>query len=431
MRQHGRIEVTGAPNHAGGGESPGAVQAPAREVRAARHAVLIVFVLNGLLFGSWAARLPAVRDRVHLSDAEQGIALAALAVGAVLAMPAAGAIAARVGSRRATRVSLALGCAATALVSLPSSLAVLCAFTFLLGCAMGALDVTMNAHGVAVERRYGRPILASFHAGFSGGGLIGGALGALAAGLALDVRPHLALVAALAALVGLTASRRFLPAHEDVVEAGAPVFVRPPRRLWALGSLAFACLLIEGASADWSAVYVRDSLGASAAVAALAFTAFSVAMTLGRVTGDPLVERLGPRRLVRAGGLVGAAGFGVALIAGAPAAGIAGFACLGAGMASVVPIVFRAAGAAPGISPGLALAAVSSTGYLGFVAGPPLIGGLAGLIGLPAALGLLVLLGLAVAAGAGAASEPGRAGVRSSSSPARAPAPRATPEPPG
>jgi MFS family permease len=377
------------------------------EARAARGAVAAVFVLNGLLFGSWAARIPAVRDHVHLSDGQQGLALASLSLGAVLAMPAAGAVAARMGSRRATRVSLALACAATAVVSLPSTLPVLCLVTFVLGSAMGALDVTMNAHGVAVERRYGRPILAGFHAGFSAGALVGGALGALSAGASIDVRVQLPLVAALASVVGLAWSRRFLPGREDVVPRHAPVLVRPPRRLWSLGFLAFSCLLIEGASADWSAVYMRDSLGATAAIAALAFTAFSVAMTIGRLAGDRLVERLGALRMVRVGGIIGAAGFGTALLAGVPGAGIAGFACLGIGMASVVPIVFRAAGAAPGLSPGIALAAVSSTGYLGFVAGPSAIGGLAGLIGLPAALALLVVLGGAVAASAQATCEPG------------------------
>jgi HAD superfamily hydrolase (TIGR01509 family) len=375
-------------------------------MREARRAVAAVFVLNGVMFGSWAVRIPAVRDRVHLSDGDQGIALACLAIGAVLAMPVAGAMAARVGSRRATRASLAVACATTAIVALPSSFPLLCLTAFLLGAGMGALDVTMNAHGVAVERRYGRPILAGFHAGFSAGGLVGGAVGALAAAAGVDVRVQLALVAALAAAVGLTWSRRFLPGGEDTLPHDAPVLVRPPRRLWALGSLAFACLLIEGAAADWSAVYLRDSLGSTAAVAALGFTVFSVAMTISRLTGDRLVGRFGPLRLVRAGGLIGAAGFAAALIAGVPVAGIAGFACLGIGMASVVPIVFRAAGSAPGISPGVALAAVSSMGYLGFVAGPSLIGGVAGLVGLPAALGLVVLLAAGVAAGAGATCEP-------------------------
>jgi MFS family permease len=378
------------------------------EARAARKAVTAIFLLNGLMFGSWAARIPAVRDRVHLTDTEQGLALAFVAVGAVIAMPVAGALAARAGSRLATRVSLVVYACAVAIAALSSSLPVLCVGTFLLGTGMGALDVTMNAHGVAVERRYERPILGGFHAAFSAGGLIGGGLGSLAAGAGLDVRVHLAAIAIVAAGVGLAWSHLFLPAGEDAAPRDEPLFVRPPRALWTLGFLAFACLLIEGACADWSAVYLRDTLGSSAALGALAFTSFSVAMTLGRLGGDPLVERHGARRVVRAGGLLAATGFGIALLAATPAAGLVGFACLGAGMASVVPIVFRATGNATGLSTGVALAAVSSTGYLGFVVGPPAIGGIAGALGLRAALAVLVVLGAAVAALA-AATSPRRA----------------------
>ena len=175
------------------------------------------------------------------------------------------------------------------------------------------------------------------------------------------------------------------------------MLVRPPRRLLALGGLAFACLLIEGASSDWSGVYLRDELDTSAAIAALAFTAFSVTMTLGRLFGDRLVDRLGPELVVRVGGGIAAIGFGVGLLVAEPVAGIIGFACLGAGMSGVVPIVFRASGHVPGMAAGVGLAAVSTMGYLGFLVGPPTIGGLAELMGLPAALGVLVLLAVAVA----------------------------------
>jgi fucose permease len=250
---------------------------------------------------------------------------------------------------------------------------------------------------VAVERRYGRPILAGFHAGFSAGGLAGGGLGAIAAAAHVDVRVHLLVVAAVGGVVTLTWSRRFLPSSEDCTPSGEPVFARPPRRLWALGALAFAGLIIEGASADWSAVYLRDHLGTSAAVGALAFTAFSVTMTLGRVYGDRLVSRFGQVTVVRAGGTLAAVVFAMALVIDSPAAAMAGFACLGAGMASVVPIIFRAASQAPGIRPGVSLAAVSSTGYLGFVVGPTLIGGFAELVGLHTSLGLIVALAATVA----------------------------------
>jgi MFS family permease len=181
--------------------------------------------------------------------------------------------------------------------------------------------------------------------------------------------------------------------------------VRPPRKLWALGAVAFSCLLIEGATADWSAVYLRNHTEATAAAAALGFTAFSVTMTAGRLLGDRLTERFGPRALVRGGGLLAAAGFGVALVLDSPAAGIAGFAFVGAGMAAVVPVVFRAAGGIDGITAGVGIAAVSSMGYLGFMAGPPAIGGVAELTGLPVSLSLLVLLAAVVALLA-AATEP-------------------------
>jgi len=365
--------------------------------RQARGAVAAIFFLNGLVFGEWAARIPAIRDRVGLSDGELGIVLACAAIGSILAMPVAGARAARIGSRRATRVAFALMCLASGVIALAPSLPVLCALAFFYGASMGSLDVTMNAHGVAVERRYGRAILASFHASFSIGGLAGGAIGVFAAAIDLDVRAQLAIVAVISAAVGLTWSRRFLGGDADAMDRAEPLFVRPPRRLLALGVLAFACLLIEGASADWSAVYLRDELGTTAAVAAIGFTAFSVTMTVGRVFGDRLVDRFGPEAIVRAGGSVAAIGFGLALVAAAPVAAIAGFACLGAGMSGVVPIVFRAAGHVPGMAAGLGLAAVSSTGYLGFLVGPPTIGGLAELTGLPTALFVLVVLAAAVA----------------------------------
>jgi MFS family permease len=368
------------------------------DARRARTAVAAVFLLNGILFGSWAARIPAIRDRLALSDGELGVALAFLPIGAIVAMPLAGALAARAGSRRATRAAFALTCVTTGVVALAPSLPALALLALVFGIGMGSLDVSMNVHGVTVERRYGRPILSGFHAAFSLGGLAGGALGALAAGAGLDVRAHLAIVAGVSAAIGLTWSRRFLPGSADAAERSEPMFARPPRRLWALGALAFACLLIEGASADWSGVYIKDELGTGPAVAALGFTAFSVTMTLGRLVGDGLVERAGSVRLVRLGGLVAAVGFGAALLLSAPAAALVGFACLGAGMSSVVPIVFRAAGQVPGMASGVSLSAVSSIGYLGFVIGPPAIGGIAELVGLPGALAVLVALAAAVAA---------------------------------
>jgi MFS family permease len=365
--------------------------------RPARSAVTAVFFLNGFLFGSLVARMPAIRDHAGLTNGELGVALACVAVGAVTAMPLAGALAARHGSRGATRGALALACGAVIPPVLATSLPALAAAFLLLGLAMGSLDVTMNAHGVAVERRYGRPILSGFHAAFSFGGLAGAATAATAAAAGLDLRLHVTLVAVVSLAVGVAWSRRFLPAAADASGREHRVLVRPPRRLWALGAVAFSGLLVEGAAADWSAVYVRDELNTGAATAATAYVAFTLTMAFGRLLGDPLAARFGPVALVRWGGVLAAAGFGAGLAVGAVPGALLGFAALGAGVSAVVPVVFRAAAATPGISPGMALAAVSSTGYLGFVVGPPLIGSLAEAIGLPAALALLVALGLVIA----------------------------------
>jgi MFS family permease len=370
---------------------------PAREVRAARWAVLAVFVINGSYFGAWATRIPAIRDRLDLTDGQLGLGLGAIALGAIVAMPIAGAVAARIGSRRATRAATVLATLGTAAVALSPSFAGFLALALLFGVGMGSLDVTMNVHGVTVERRYGRPILGGLHAGFSAGGLLGGAVGGIVAALGVDPRVHLALWAAMGGGVMLAWSRRLLPSAKDAGAASEPFFVRPPRRLWALGALAFAGLLVEGATGDWSAVYLRDELGASAGAAAAGFTAFSLAMVLGRASGDRLVQALGPVRMVRAGGTIAATGFGLALVLATPPAAVLGFASLGIGVSCIVPLVFRAAGAVRGLPAGVALGAVSSMGYLGLMAGPPLVGGLAELTSLPRALWLLVGLAGVVA----------------------------------
>jgi MFS family permease len=367
-------------------------------VRGARWAVFVVFAVAGSYFGAWATRIPAIRDRLDLSDGQLGLALGCLALGAVIAMPLAGAVAARVGSRRATRVAIVLSSLATGCVALAPTFATFLLLALALGAGVGSLDVSMNAHGVTVERRYGRPILSSFHAGFSAGGLVGGALGGIVAALDVDPRAHLAGMALAGGSMMLAWSRRFLANSEDAGGPSQPSLTWPSRRLWTLGALAFSGLLVEGACGDWSAVYLHDELGSSPGVAATGFIAFSVAMVLGRSAGDRLVEAAGPVRVVRLGAGIAAAGFALALLVAAPPAAVLGFGCLGIGVSCIVPLVFRAAGAVHGIPAGVALGAVSSMGYLGLMAGPPLVGGLAELTSLPRALWLLVGLSGVVAA---------------------------------
>jgi MFS family permease len=372
---------------------------------AAWRAVALIFAVDGAVVGTWAARVPALQHRAGVSDATLGLALAGLAAGALVAMPISGWRASRDGSRRTTIV-----CAAAIVIALPvpalaTSAIGLIGGAVALGAANGAIDVAMNAHGVEVERRLRRPVLSSLHAAFSAGGLAGAGVGALVAGAGVDVRIHFALIALLLAAATVAAARRLLPAGTDAAPPEVSLAL-PPRSLWPLGLIAFCSLLAEGAAADWSAVYLHGPLGAGAGTAALGFTGFSVAMTVSRLVGDRLATRIGPVRLVRGGALVATIGLGAALLNGELVAGIAGFACLGAGLAVVVPTVFRAAGTGHGVAPGTALAAVTTTGYTGFLAGPPIIGAIAGATSLPAALALVLVATLTVAALAGRVASP-------------------------
>jgi MFS family permease len=361
----------------------------------AARAIALVFFVNGLMVGSWAARIPALRDGLGIGDGELGIALAFVAAGALATMPLSGALVARLGSRPPTRVFIALMCVAPVLPFLVPSFALLLAAAFALGAANGGVDVAMNAQGATVEKRAGRLLFGRLHAAFSAGGLAGAATGALAAGLGIDARANLAIAGALCAAVTLPATRGLLA--DDAVERAAPAFARPTRPLLALGVLAFCCLLAEGAALDWSAVYVRDDLGGADALAALAYAAFSATMLAGRLLSDRLVEGRRPSALLRAGGTVAGGGLALALLLDAPAAALAGFALLGGGLALTIPLVFRAAAGSGTSGAGPSLAAVSTMGYTGFLAGPPLIGAIAEASSLSVGLAFVAFMAAAAA----------------------------------
>lgn len=360
-------------------------------IAGARRAVFLVFFVHGALFACWVARIPAIKDDLELGDGELGLVLLCGTFAGVLTLPVAGWVVGRTGSR--TAVELGLPVYAALLVALalaPSPLALAAGF-FWFGAAASAIDVAMNAHGIAVERLYERPILSSFHAGWSLGGLAGAAAGAAAAALGVDPDWHFAAAAVVLGVTAVLASRRLLPASADRGE-GRTGLRRPPRRLLPLALLAFAGLFAEASAFDWSAVYIAGPLDGGEAVAALGFAGFSVAMTVFRFAGDRLTARLGPVTLVRAGGIAAAGGLAFALLVGHPVAALVGFVLMGAGLAALVPIVFRAAGTMPGISPGAGIAALSTVGYAAFMAGPPAIGFLSEAFGLDRALWLVVLL---------------------------------------
>jgi hypothetical protein len=265
------------------------------------------------------------------------------------------------------------------------------------GAANSTLDLVMNAQGVSVERGTNRPILSSLHAAFSFGGVAGAGLGALAAVLGVAPLGHFALAAVLFGVPGLLATLR-LPRADHDADAHAPRLrlTRIPARLALIGVACFFSLLAEGGASDWSAKLVRDDLAGTAALGAIAYAVFSVAMGTGRLLADRLWTRWGADGLLRRSGALAALGFATGLGAGTVESALAGFAALGLGLGGVLPTLFRAGADQPGVATGPALAAVSSVGYLGFLAGPPIIGALAQLTSLQAACGVFVLAGLVV-----------------------------------
>ncbi|WP_337173224.1 MFS transporter [Paludisphaera sp.] len=366
-----------------------------------RPATFALFALDGVGFGSWAAYLPTYKSALGLSDGGLGVALFAVVVGSLLSMPATGRALSRRSTRAATLVGCASFCLSIPLVTVAATIVgtmwafVLAAFVF--GATKGIIDVAANAHAIGAEDDGGGPLLSTCHGGWSLGVLIGASL--VAGALKVGMPPLLAITLIALGLLGVTAatSRALVARRPTPAVGGARRSVWPRGRLVPLAALAFLGLFCEGAMGDWAAIFLADVSRSSASAAAFGFAAYSLVMMCGRFGGDRLVSRLGPPRVLALSGLSVAAGLGSALILRAYPAAVAGFALVGLGVSNVVPILFRSAGR-DGDS-GAAIASVSIVGYLGLLAGPPLIGALSQWAGLPAALSLVVLTGLAVAAG--------------------------------
>ena len=363
-----------------------------------RVATFGVFFVNGAVIGTWVAHIPWVQERFDFSKSTLGLIILTMSIGVIVALPVMGQAIVRLGSVRATRIAgtvcvlvLPLPLLAPEPWLLPVALAIL-------GASSGAMDVSMNAHGVAVERILKRPVMSSLHAGWSFGGLTGAALVAIAGGAGVDPRVETLIATALLALLVVACLVR-LGVGSATTEA-PPGFVRPTRGVVVLAMLCLIIMVTEGAMADWGGIYLTRDLGTSTAVAALAFAAFSGGMTAARVFGDWLNHRLGAAPLFQGGSALAALALGALLLLGEPALAIAGFFLVGIGVANGVPLVFSAAGHAPGRESAPNIAAVSSMGSIGFLAGPPFIGFLAEATSLPLALSTLCL-GLAVVTIAG------------------------------
>ncbi|MPY53231.1 MFS transporter [Streptomyces acidicola] len=371
-----------------------------RTVRRARYAVAAVFAVHGAVTGSFATRVPWIQDHASVSPGELGLALAFPAFGASVAMPLAGRISHSFGARTALRGLISLWTLALVLPSLAPNLWTLCLALFVYGATAGMADVAMNALGVDVENRLGKSIMSGLHGMWSVGALTGSAAGTLAAHLGSDARLHHALAAVTLTVLALVACQWVLDLRPTQDEEPPPHFALPPRSALLIGAVGFCAVFAEGASIDWSAVYLRDQLGTSAGLAAACTTAFMLTMALARIAGDAIVNRYGAVRTVRAGGVLAALGGLLVVVAGHPAVAMAGFALMGLGIAVVVPLCFAAAGRS-GPNASLAIAGVATITYTSGLIAPSAIGTLAQATSLMVSFGLVMFLacGLVVLAG--------------------------------
>ncbi|WP_129336534.1 MFS transporter [Cellulomonas endophytica] len=386
---------------------PSTPPAPAPAARRARAAVSGLFLVNAVLYANLVPRLPEVKDRLELTNAAFGAGIAAMPLGALLAGLAAPVLIRRFGSGPLASVGLVLLSLAVLAVPFAGSWWAFAGALLLAGAFDSVVDVAQNAHGFRVQRLYGRSIVNAFHGLWSVGAVLGGLLGSLAAGLDVPLGLHLAVVAGVFSAVALVGLRFLLPGPEDAERAEAPAATddeAPARRglgtaargtlrlLAVLGLLALCGALVEDAGASWGALWMRDGLGAAPALAGLAFVALMVAMTLGRLTGDRVVDRLGQVTVGRVGGVLVTVGLGTMLAFPSVATTLVGFALAGLGVATLIPAAMHAADEIPGLPHGLGLTVVSWLLRVGFLASPPLVGLLADAVGLRVGL-LLVVVG--------------------------------------
>jgi MFS family permease len=371
---------------------------PPPSVARLRAVVTALFVLDGAVFGSWAARVPDVASAVGAGHSTLGLALLCLSLGALVCMRFTGAWCARFGAGPVSAAA-AVAVSATALLpGLVSSVPALCLALFVFGAATGMVNVAANSLGVQVEASVGRPILSGLHAGFSLGGLAGALVGG-ALSPVLGVAGHLSLVAAAGLFVSAWALPTLLGAGRGTGSASPSRSAgeesrRPTAVLVVLGAIAGCTAFGEGALTDWGALLLREQLAAPATVAAAGYAGFSLAMAGGRLAGGRLLQAMGERRLLVGGALLAAAGAMAAVTTSSLGVALAGFVLVGLGLANVFPLAIGRAGLLGGAR-GIALA--TTVGYTGLLGGPPAIGLLADSAGLPIAVGSVAVLAVVAA----------------------------------
>lgn len=371
----------------------------------ARISTATVFFVFGALLATWVSRIPVIQNKLHLSNGELGIALLGAPVGQLLAMGVTPRLVHRWSSATTTRRAILATGGCTVLLGLAGSLTALTVFLVLLGFTLGTLDICMNTQAVAVERRYGRPVMSGLHGVYSVGVLVGAAFGAGAAALGVVPVAHFAVATCLLGLVAVFGARDLLGRSADVaVDAttGSSIAHRRPRlrehpTLIAIGVVAFCSLFAEGAADNWSGVFLHQVEHASYGLAPLGTAMVGVGMAIGRFAGDGVIARWGRAKTLLWASLVASAGIVLAVVGGSIPAALAGYAVFGLGVATIVPISFTVAGNTSGVAPAWALSRVSTMAYVGQLSSPAIIGLVAHTTGLSWALAIPAMLLVLVA----------------------------------
>jgi MFS family permease len=384
------VTATATPARPAAGSPPG--------VRNARRATAAVFAVHGCVTGSFAARIPWIAAHVGVGVGRLGLALFALAIGALLAMPFSGRLAHRYDLRPLVTVTIVAWSAGLVLPALPASFAALCLLLLAFGAAAGLADMAMNAEGVLVEKLFGRSVMSSFHGFWSVGVLAGSAVSAVASHAGIDTRLQFAIEALVLAAVGAAAARFLVDDPGARATDPPPAFALPTRPVLIIGLVGLCCVFAEQAGTDWSAVYIRDELGGSASAAAFGVSAFAVTMATVRLVGDRVIRRVGAVRTVQLSSVCAVGGAVAVIVAPTVAFGLAGFALLGIGVALTIPLVFAAAGRV-GPHPARSIAGVAGVAYASGLVAPGVIGGVAAATSLTVSFclvaALVAIMGLA------------------------------------
>ncbi|AOS63068.1 MFS transporter [Actinoalloteichus hymeniacidonis] len=382
-------------------------------LRRTRVAVAVLFFINAFAYANIVARFPQLKDHLELSNSAFGLGIAAMPAGALVAGLLAGPLSTRLGSGRLAVLAGVLLGVVVPTASLADLWLGFAATMFVLGAADSVMDAASNAHGIRVQRRYGRSVLNSFHGVWSLGAVCGGVAGSAAAGLGIPLGVHLIAIGIAVAVLAVSCLPLLLPGGEDSElaadrpQAGTPTTDATERDrtetghvrrvLGLLGLVMMAACAVEDTPASWGAVLLRDSYAAPAALAGAAYVAFQGSMMVGRLLGDRMTDRFGHLRVGQAGGLLIAVPMAIALPIGSVPVLIVAFALAGLGTATLFPSAIHAAGSIPGIPSANAIAIVSWFARVGFLLMPPLIGMLADAVSLPTAMAVLPVFGLFLA----------------------------------